>query len=215
MLNPNYVKLPYETPHAYKNKYSGGAGLVIGTGVSTRKLLPHKDNLKKHFDVIVGVNFAIKDFESQMDFHVVAEKNPVNIYVEMNKPEINNRSDLPRVFNWKAIHKYPKNLNFIKMTRNSFNGKPDIRKYKHNKTEGLLTGPINEDGLSVGTVVMQALHLICILGCDKVYLAGADFVFSKEYDHYYKDRLYRGKTKDDWGTPIIEVVHNDKKVSDA
>ena len=213
LLNPKYVSTPYKTPNDYKNKYSGATGLIIGTGVSTSNILPYKDELKKHFDVIVGVNFATKDFESQMDFHVVAEKDPVNIYVEMNKPDINNRLDLPRVFNWKTIPKYPKNLNFIKMMRNPFSGKPNIREYRYNGTEGLLAGPTTVDGLSAGTVILQALHMTCILGCENIYLVGADFVFSEKYDHYYQDRLYRGDTKKpkDWGTPLIEVNHDGKK----
>jgi len=214
IMNPKYLAQSYPTPDSFKNKFLEMKCLIIGTGPSTSNLIEYKDKIKEKFDVIIGVNFATKDFEQYMDFHVVSEKNPFNIYMDMNKNSSKNRKDLVRVFNWKTIHKYPKNLTYVKMTRNYFDGDIDIRNYRHKsgKTEGLLVGPISkDDGLSVGTVILQALHLACILGCNDIYLSGADLIFSEEYDHYYKDRLYRDNAHRDWQTPIIEIEHNNKK----
>lgn len=210
-LSPKYVEMNYPTPDKFANKYPKSKILVIGTGVSTKKILPYKHLLREKFDAIIGVNFSIKDFEEEMDFHVVAEKSPPTLFISPDKGG-EYRKDLPRVFNWKTIKKYPKDMNFVKITRNNFDGKPNIQSYKANDTEGLMTGPLNEDSLAMGTVILQSMHLACILGCSELYLVGADYVFTEKLDHYYNDRLYRDAKKH-WGTPIITVEHEGKTYS--
>ena len=206
-LNPKYLDMKYPTPEIFTNKHEGSRVLIIGTGASTKRILPYKHLLKEKFDVIIGVNFSIKEFEKEMDYHVVGEKTPTKLFIIDNF-----RKDLPRIFNWKTILKYPKDMNFVKMTRNYFNTGVNIRSYKAEKTEGLFIGPIASDNLSLGTVMLQAIHLAGIIGCKDLYLVGADYVFTKDLDHYYNDKLYRD-TKKDWGTPIITVEYNGEKRS--
>jgi hypothetical protein len=205
--NPQYLSMKYKTPQSLKGQHPNSDILIIGTGVSTQKILKYKDRLKEKFDAIIGVNFSTKDFENEMDYHVIAEKGMLKLFMNKVDEKYVYRKDLPRVFNWKIIKKYPNDMNFIKSNRNSFDGDYDIREYQHNNTEGLLIGPMTSDNLSAGTVILQSMHLACIMGAKNIYLSGADYVFSKEFDHYYKDKMYRD-IKRDWQTPIITVSHN-------
>jgi hypothetical protein len=210
ILNPKYVEMNHRTPQFLKDKHPNSDILVLGTGVSTAKILKYKERLKEKFDAIIGVNFAIKDFEEEMDYHVIAEKGTIKPFMNVENGNFVYRKDLVRVFNWKIIDKYPKDMTFIKSNRNSFDGNYSIREYRHNGTEGLLTGPRSVDKIALGTVVLQSMHLACILGAKNIYLSGADFVFTPEYDHYYKDKLYRDM-KRDWQTPVITIEHNGKE----
>lgn len=211
IMNKDYLKLKYKTPHSLKNKYPNSNILILGTGVSTQEIVKYKSRLKERFDAVIGVNFAIKDFEEEMDYHVISEKGMLNVFI--NKTDDGKyvyRKDLHRVFNWKIIDKYPKDMNFIKSTRNSFDGNYNIREYEYSNTEGLLTGPITQDKIAAGTVVLQSMHLACIMGAKNIYLIGADYVFSDKFDHYYKDKMYRD-IKRDWQTKVITISHNGKK----
>lgn len=209
ILNPKYIDLKYETPQFLKDRHPKSDVLILGTGVSTQKTLIYKERLNEKFDAVIGVNFSIKDFEQEMDYHVISEKGIIKPFINKEDGKYVYRKDLTRVFNWKIIDKYPNDMSFIKSNRNSFDGDFNVREYRHNETEGLITGPITQDKIAAGTVILQSIHLACILGAKNIYLSGVDFVFSPEYDHYYKDKLYRDM-KRDWSTPIITVKHNGK-----
>jgi hypothetical protein len=210
ILNPKYVSMKHNTPQSLKGKHPGSDILILGTGVSTQKTLVYKEKLREKFDAVIGVNFAIKDFEQEMDYHMVAEKGIIKPFMNKESGKLAYRKDLIRVFNWKIVDKYPKDMNFIKSNRNSFDGKYDFREYRYSGTEGLLSGPRGVDKIALGTVILQSMHLACILGAKNIYLSGVDFVFTKEYDHYYKDKLYRDMVRD-WSTPVIKVKHDGKE----
>jgi len=192
------------TPNDFENKHSKSSVLIIGTGHSTKTLVPYKHSLRDKFDIIIGLNFATKDFEKQMHYHVILEKNPVVIYEDMKKRSY--RKDLVRILNKKSIHRFPQDIIAVPAGRNHFNGNPNIRKYKHKGEEGLLIGPKGNKGLSVGSVTLNALHFAAILGASNIYLMGADLIFRDEYDHYYPDHHYRkSKTKLANRSPIVDI----------
>lgn len=207
MANYNDVKLP--TPHAFKNKHRDCSALLMGTGDSAKTFIPYKDKIKDRFDVVIGLNFITNDFEDILDYHMIMEKDPVASYTEMHATG-KYRRDLPRILNWKTLHKFPQDLNIYKATRANFGGKYDITKYKHNGQEGVLVGPQKGKGLSVGSVMLNALHLACIMGCSDIYMVGADLMFKGKYDHYYNDNNFyrKSKTKKANRSPIVNVKHN-------
>lgn len=208
-----YLALAYKTPEYLFNTNKDKSVLIIGTGSSTAELIKYKDQIKSKFDVIIGLNFATKNFEDVLDYHVILESNPVAIYSEMNKSGAKYRRDLPRILNWKCIHRFPKDLTTIyKAIRSNFDFNVDITKYKHNGSEGLLYGPIDTTGLSAGTVMSNAIHFACIMGCNKIYMVGADLLFRDENDHYYADNQFyrKSKTKIHKRSPIVKVIHKGK-----
>lgn len=206
----SYDSLEYLTPEVFKNKYKDKSALIIGTGHSTKNLVQYKSILRDKFDVIIGLNFSTRDFESQLHFHMVLEKNPALVYNSMKQDTY--RLDLPRILNWKSINKFPKDINAIKATRSNFEGDCNIREYSANSSEGFLIGPLGNKKLSIGSVSLNALHFACILGCSKVYMIGADLMFKDQYDHYYPDNHYRkSKTKLANRSPIITIKHSGKE----
>lgn len=206
----DYKSLQYATPSMFKNKYVGQSVLIIGTGHSTKNLIKYKDKLRDKFDVIIGLNFSTLDFEKQLHFHMILEKNPIRSYEAMKTEKY--RLDLPRILNWKSLKKFPDDILAIKATRSNFGGKFDIREYHNGEQEGLLMGPQGNKNLSIGSVALNALHFACIIGSDKVYMIGADLLFRDEYDHYYPDSHYRkSKTKLANRSPIISVDHDGKE----
>jgi len=213
MIPEGYCKINRPTPDDLKNKHLYSNILIIGTGPSTAKLIKYKDQLRCKFGVIMGLNFSTKDFEDILDYHVILEKDPVGAYTEMNQNKDKFRKDLPRILNWKTLHKFPQDFDIYKATRSNFGFKPDIEKYKHNGYEGLLVGPLDSKGLSAGSVMLNGIHLACIMGCVNIYMIGADLVFKGEHDHYYPDnKFYRkSKTKLANRSPIVKVQHNGKE----
>lgn len=210
MIPKGYLSMPYDTPKKYQGKHKGKSILIIGTGHSTKRLVKYKHQLKKHFDVILGLNFSTYDFESELDYHMILEKNPVKSYKSM-KPGTY-RKDLPRILNWKSLNKFPKDILAIKATRSNFDGEVNIRKYNHKGSEGFLIGPAGIKGLSVGSVSLNAIHFAGILGCNIIYMMGADLLFRDKFDHYYPDNLYRkSETKKANRSPIIKVSHRGKQ----
>ena len=101
-----------------------------------------------------------------------------------------------RIVHWKGIELYPSKYNLIKTTRANFDGKPDVRKYKSNGQEGMLTGPIGSQNFSLGSVVLSAMHFAAMLGASEIYIIGADMCFKDEFDHFYNDRVYRDRPKE-------------------
>lgn len=198
------------SPEMFEGKHKGSSVLIIGTGHSTKNLMPYKDKLRNKFDVIIGLNFSTRDFEDELDYHMVLEKNPVKIYEAMKKTSY--RKDLPRVINKKGSERWPKDINAIHATRSNFDGKPNILKYKYNGTEGFLMGPPGHKGLSVGSVALNGMHFAAMIGAKNIYLIGADLMFKDEFDHYYPDSHYRkSTTKLANRSPIITIKHEGKE----
>jgi hypothetical protein len=207
-----YNNLKYQTPNHLIGAHSNKNFLIIGSGTSTKQLIPFKHKIKNRFDIVIGINLTTLEFEGQMDYHLIVEKNPQKMYGPMNDGTHNYRRDLPRILNWKAITYFPKDIKVYKTTRNRFDGKPNIRKYVHNNQEGLLIGPPDSKGLSSGTSSMCALHLASIMGATKIYLVGADLLFKDKSDHFYPDNLYRkSTTKLANRSPIIKVMHKNRE----
>jgi len=205
----SYNSLNYQTPQHLSNPHKGKRFLIIGSGTSTKKLIPLKNQIRNMFDIVIGINLTTKEFEDQMDYHLIVEKNPQKMYEPMCNGVHKYRKDLIRILNWKAIQYFPKDIPIYKTNRHRFDGKADIRRYEHNGHEGLLIGPPDSKGLSAGTSSMCALHLACIMGAKEVYLIGADLMFKDEYDHFYPDHSYRKSTTQKANrSPIIKVTHN-------
>ena len=152
MISDAYLKMKLKSPSIFKDTFVGKSALIIATGMSTRNMVKYKDVLKDKFDVIIGLNFSTVDFEDQLTHHLLLEKKPVQSYEDMKKNPKKYRKDLPRILNFKGLHRFPQDLNIIKATRTNFDGKPDIRKYSNNNCEGFLNGPLNRQGFSVGSV---------------------------------------------------------------
>lgn len=198
------------SPEMFEGKHKGSSVLIIGTGHSTKNLVSYKDKLREKFDVIVGLNFSTKDFEEQLDYHMILEKNPIKSYMAMkNEPY---RKDLPRILNRKSLDKFPDDIMAVPSTRSNFDGNPNITKYKHGGHEGFLMGPQGHKGLSVGSVALNAMHFAAMIGSRKIYLIGADLMFKDEYDHYYPDSHYRkSTTKLANRSPVITITHEGKE----
>ncbi len=208
----SYDTLNYQTPQDLANIHDGKRFLIIGSGTSTKQLVPFKDQIKDKFDVVIGINLTTLEFEKQMDYHLIVEKNPKKMYEPMNNGTHNYRRDLPRILNWKAIGYFPEDIKIYKTTRNRFDGKADIRKYVHGGREGLLIGPPDSKGLSAGTSTMQALHLAAIMGAKEIYVVGLDLLFRDQFDHFYPDNIYRkSTTKKANRSPIVKVKHKGKE----
>lgn len=217
----SYFSLEYPTPHKFSGVSKGTSALVIGSGPSTSKILEYKNVLKEKFDLVLGVNRTIRDFEDVMDYHIVMEKKPLSIVNDMYS--FGYKRDLPRIINYKAIKHFPKDINIIKARREYFNGNFSLRHYKKGNKEGLLENWNKKkveknyglaSAIYSGTVAMQAVHFACILGCRDIYLIGTELMFDGYYDHYYKDRHYRDLVTPEFSrSKLMEVKGpEDKKV---
>lgn len=211
----DYETLEYHTPENFKGLYTNKSALIVSTGPSTKKLIKYKDIINKKFDVIIGTNYSILDFEQQLNFHVVMENWPKLLGNQLKKA--NYRRDLPRVINYIALRFLPKDINVVKATRCNFNHKPNLFEYKTDDGEGLFEGytPVRNRGAYFGSVSLQSFHLACILGCTNIYFIGSECLTKKEL-HYYED--YKGKDIRDNMTnsavrppDIIKVQHNGKE----
>ena len=188
MPNSNLPK-----PDIFEGTKPNSSALIISGGHSTKQILERKKEVRKQFDVIIVVNRTFQFFDDIADFHIITEKTSISSDLTNSKllHTNNYRTDLPRIINYKGIEFYPKKYNRIQTNRSNFNFAPDIRKYSHNGHEGLLTGPIGKKKMSIGSVTLSAMHFAGILGSNKIYLIGADMCFKDEYDHFYKDNIYR------------------------
>ena len=202
-----YLKFDYSTPECFLQKCSEKSSLIIGTGPSTKKILKYLKYLKDIFDVIIGVNFAIVDFEYILDFHMVMENKPTGITDYFKK--IKSRKDLPRIFNYMSLRWLPKDLNIYKAIRWNFSGRPDVRKYKTEDGEGLFAGYHKKQFSNFGCVSLQALHFAGILGCSKAYTIGMDFVFGKD------QKYYLGYTGKDHKKEITDAIVIPKNIVDV
>jgi len=199
------VNLP--TPEIFEGTKPNSSALIISSGHSTKDILNLKEQIRKKFDVIIACNRAFENFDDIIDFHLVTEKttnkggNIVN-QILMNG---NFSTAIPRIINWKGIDLYPNRYNLIKATRSNFGFNPNIRKYKYNNTEGMLIGPLGKQNFSLGSVTLSAMHFTTMLGSSKIFLIGADMCFKDQFDHFYKDRVYRD-------TPITTKQANSHKI---
>lgn len=212
----SYEGVQLNTPEVFIGKHPDSKVLVISNGSSTNKIMPHIDRLKDYFDVIISVNHGFKYFDDVIDYHMVTEKpSPTNLVAQM-LDEGEYRKDVPRIINWKGIEKYSDRYNMHKIIRHPIEEGFDIRKYKQNGYEGMLTGKPNKRNMAVGSVTLSSIHLACMFGASEVYLIGADMIFKGESDHFYKDNQYRDKSIQDKIKPanrvhLIEIDHKGGK----
>lgn len=203
----DYYNLPYKTPNDLKNKYENSKILIIGNGYSTADLIKYRDKFKDHFDVVIGTNWAIRDFEKEMDMFLATEKmlDEMGLVKYINKKN-DYKKEIKHFINYRAINQFRNDIDKYKITRHPFGGNPDIRQYKIGEEEGLLKGPITPHGLSAGTVAAQGIHLASVLGAKEIYLVGCELVFkNNKSDHYYKDDFYytSGRDKKD---PVVNTM---------
>jgi hypothetical protein len=186
------------SPNTFKNAHTGSKILVLGCGYSAADFLPLKEKLHNYFDVIIGCNKAFLEFDDVMDYHLVTEKttktNGYDLAQRLNSGAY--REVMPRLINKKGLDFYSKDkYSIMPITRSHHDGNPDWRSYDTTNncitTAGFFTGPIGSMKLSLGSVLLQAMHFACILGTNDIYLIGADMCFKGQWDHFYKDRYYR------------------------
>jgi len=209
----SYLDLKLKTPEVFEGTRPNSKVLIISNGNSTAGIVDKKNILKKFFDAIIVVNLGLKYFDDISDFHIVCEKisdtSDNKVFPELNAGKY--RLDVPRLFNWKGIEYYDPKYNIHKITRNRFDGNPDIRHYRKGNSEGLLIGPASSNNLSLGSVTLSSMHFACMLGASEVYLIGADMMFKDESDHFYPDRAYRDgqkQTKAKNKNHVVEVELN-------
>ena len=215
-----YFDCSLKTPEEFIGTKPNSKILVIGSGDSTAKLLQYKDKLHDKFDAVICLNYSFREFDDVSDFHIVVENqkptDPITVPGAVN--DGNYRLDIPRIVNWQGHDLYDPKHNLYKTTRSNFFFKPDIRKYKHNNSEGLLYWKPKSRGWSSGTAALSGMHFAALLGADEIYLIGCDMCFKSEYDHYYKDKVYRDpdhvkKVQPKHRMDIVQVQLGDKTVS--
>jgi hypothetical protein len=184
--------------NTFQNKYVGKKVLIIGCGCSAANFIPLKEKLHNYFDIVIGCNKAFVEFDSVMDYHLVTEKTTKNNGYDLAQKlnDGNYSKEMPRFINRKGLDFYDENkYNIIPITRSNHGGIPDLCSYEsmHDSKidAGFFTGPIGSMNLSIGSVLLQAMHLSCIFGVKDIYLIGADMCFKGKWDHFYKDRYYR------------------------
>lgn len=206
----SYESKQYPEPSALANKYPGRT-LIIGSGPTTKRLIPYKHRLKEFFDTVIVCNYSFKWFDDVADIHIVSEKtsktsrNKVPVWLK----EGNFRTDIPRVINWKGIENYPQNHQLYKTNRALHPTNFNPRQY-HN---GLLVGPTSHQGFALGSTMLCAMHLAAIVGTTQLTLIGAELLFT-EFDHWYGDTIYRnpdGISKQANLHQIVEVEHQGEK----
>lgn len=209
-----YNDVKFKTPDVFKDMFLEKKSLIISGGESTKNILEYKKDIREIFDVIIVVNYAFKYFDDIADFHIVAEKfGKFNMTPHVLADGNKYRTDIPRIVNWKGIEKYSNKYNLYKTSRCNFDGKPNVREYKHKGKEGLLVGPVGTQGFALGTATLSAMHFAAILGVNEIYMVGADLIFKGESDHFYGDNYYREKQhllKKSNRHIIVDVKHDGK-----
>lgn len=163
--------------------------LIIGSGPSTADLVPYRTSLK-YFDIIIGLNATFMHWDDVLTHHLITEKH-------FAQQDIINQTNwsktTPRWVNYKSIGKYNPIYSLQPITRLPLPPNHNLRRFIPGDPPGLLTGPLNKQGLSLGSVLLQAIHLAYIHQATDIYTIGADLQFRGEYDHYYEDRYYRDR----------------------
>jgi hypothetical protein len=171
----------YSTPEIFKDGYMGKSALIIGSGPSVQNIKKFESRLRNYFDVVIGVNFAILDFENVLDYHLVLEDKPTRVAFLTRITRC--RTDLPRILSYKAIRYFPLHLKIIRAKKcgENFN----IFEYKTKRSEGFFNG---YEEFPIGrSIIFQALHFAGILGCKKVYTIGTELLFRDSKYYYGKD----------------------------
>lgn len=169
--------------------------LIICNGDSAKELIPIQLTLPGKYEEIIICNRGFVQFDNIATRHVVGEK--TTLYNKHDIPDILNSGNysitLPRYINYKGIGHYDKRYNLIPIIR-----KPRTRNFKRSVWridkgyKVLIEGPkCNDTGQGLGTVLLQAVHLACLLGTTKIHIYGADLCFKTEEDHFYGGRIYR------------------------
>jgi hypothetical protein len=170
----------YSTPGMFCDTALGKSAILIGTGPSAQDILKYKSIIKNKFDVAIGVNFSIADFEDVLDFHLIMESKPTKIAKWMNDNH-DFSLNLKRVFNQRSIRLFDPRFSFVKAKRGYYGNNFNVRKYSED--DGLLFA--YKDIIGGATVMLQAMHFACILGCSSMYLIGAELYFRDQ--RYYFD----------------------------
>lgn len=180
-------------PDDFNGKHKGQKCLIIGCGYSAGRLTKYKSQLCDRFDVVIGVNKAFVEFDDVMTYHLVTEKTSKNNGYDLAQTLNSNiyNTKMVRFINKKGVSFYDRRYNIVEITRSKQDGFIDLEHY-HN---GFLTGPVSNRGFSIGSVVLQALHLAVMIGSKEIYLVGADLCFKNDNDHFYGDRFYRDPPK--------------------
>ncbi len=179
-----YLEQDYLTPEVFKGLYQDNSALIIATGPSTSKLLKHKNKIKDMFDVVIGVNFSILDFDDCLDFYLSTENKPYSHISEFKENKY--RVDIPRIVSYITIDRWPQDLNLFKVYRDTFDRKPNIRQYKNINGEGLFKG-YDTITKAPGTVTLQAIHLATILGCNRIYIIGSELYYKTTARYYHAE----------------------------
>lgn len=214
-----YFDCKLKTPEGFTGSFPNSKVLIISGGESTAKILDCKYKVKKKFDAIICVNYSFRDFDDVSDFHIVVERqkktDPITVPGALDEKKY--RTDLPRLVNWNGSDLYNSRYNLYKTTRSNFYYKPNIRKYKYNNSEGLLYWKPKSKGWSSGTATLSAMHFATMIGANEIYIIGCDLYFKSEYDHYYKDKIYRNpeftkKVQPKHRMDIVETNIGNRKV---
>lgn len=166
----------YPRPDSLKNKHSGKSVLIIGAGPSSQKIVKHSTQLKKWFDVVVCLNFSIRDFDGIADYLMVLENKPT-VLAKWIRENVKDRS-LTYIVNQNSVRFFPQSLNLVLADRSTCNDAPDITNYNGSLFDGF---SYIREGTSV---LIQALHMAGIFGCSEIYMIGVEMMF-KDSRYYY------------------------------
>jgi len=187
-------------PNDFKDVHKDKTFLLIGCGHSASEIIPFKKELHNFFDIIIGLNKAFVEFDNVMDYHLVSEKiTKANAHIFSN---LLNDGDFDthkiRFINFKGLSFFNTDkYNIVPITRSNHNNNLDFKSYITNSeshvNKGFYSGPVGSDGFSLGTVMLQGIHLASIMGAKNIYMIGVDLVFKNNSDHFYGGRTYRDK----------------------
>lgn len=182
--------------------------LIIGTGPSAKSICPYINELKDYFDVIIGINSAIIEFESVMRFHMIPEENAYCEYRSLNDKCLFKNKDTPRIINSRNIGDVGSHLNIFSCDKIDISKITNFRLYS-NSGHGGLAECYDSFGTPMGTAMLQAIHFATILGASGIYIIGSEFCFSKKSDRYYNTKVY--SNKDDGIYEKMTIHRNGRK----
>lgn len=187
----------YPWPSDVKDKHIGSRLLIVGSGPSSGELLKYKHKLREKFDVIMALNFAIKDFQDYADYHMVLENKPTRLAV-WTMANVHNKK-LTYILNKKSVRFFKPSLKIIRADRSNCDDNPDIKNY----TSGLFDG---FSDIRVGTsVIVQALHMAGIWGCSSIHMAGVELFFDKTRYYYENEQSISHKPPNRLNSPDLKL----------
>jgi hypothetical protein len=209
---------PERTVEALEGTRPGSRVLIVGTGPSARKVLPHDDRLHDRWDVVIGLNGSIEHLRNLDYFLSVESKAHLwDWYRFKTDPRIV-RCVSESGARLAEESGFPDDQPNYFLIRHVYLSPVDIRHYRNPEGEvGLLVGPPGETGLGPGTVTLQAIHFAALLGASTIHVIGADMHFKAGTQHFYGENEYGTETVEgkryhrlDAETrlnPIVEVTH--------